>query len=148
MGQLDESFRQRRTASFVAHTFRKLIANNLDIKERTLRMMTRAPFICLLFVSTVSANLLGGLGWSWPASLPNLANLTTWQPGNLADLAPVPFFPDFSAWIPNFFAPTSGLTLDVLENNNHGGLILNLDWSAQNMTFGQGVVVSCNGRTG
>jgi len=147
-------------------------------------MMTRAPFICLLFVSTVSANLLGGLGWSWPASLPSLANLTTWQPGNLANLAPVPFFPDFSAWIPNFFAPTSGLTVDVLENNNqsarlncswigagaesanltllvdgeeqngetvndnHGSLILTLDWSAQNMSVGQGVVVSCNGRTG
>merc|ERR1712211_63117 len=77
-------------ASFVAHTFRKLIANNLDIKGRTVRMMTRAPFICLLFVSTVSANLLGGLGWSWPVSLPSLANLTTWQPGNLANLAPVP----------------------------------------------------------
>ena len=53
-----------------------------------------------------------------PASLPSLANLTTWQPGNLANLAPVPFFPDFSAWIPNFFAPTSGLKLDVLVNNN------------------------------
>ena len=33
-------------------------------------------------------------------------------------------------------------------NDNHGGLILTLDWSAKNMTFGQGVVVSCNGRTG
>merc|ERR1712107_907103 len=152
MGQLDESFRQRRTASFVAHTFRKLIANNLDIKGRTVRMMTRAPFICLLFVSTVSANLLGGLGWSWPVSLPSLANLTTWQPGNLANLAPVPFFPDFSAWIPTFFAPTSGLTLDVLENNNQSAR-LNCSWigagaESANLTFGQGVVVSCNGRTG
>merc|ERR1711988_137940 len=33
-------------------------------------------------------------------------------------------------------------------NDKHGSLILTLDWSAKNMTFGQGVVVSCNGRTG
>jgi len=33
-------------------------------------------------------------------------------------------------------------------NDNHGSLILTLDWSAQNMSVGQGVVVSCNGRTG
>ena len=53
-------------------------------------------------------------------------------------------------------AESANLTLlvDGEEQNgetvidNHGSLTLTLDWSTKNMTVGQGVVVSCNGRTG
>jgi len=138
-------------------------------------MVAQIRFILLLVASTASAGFLDDLGWSWPPKLPNLM-----------DLAPIPSLPNLSALMPSLFAPASGLTLDVLENNNQSarlncswvgagqetanltllvdgeeqkgeevtkeesgnGIVLTLDWSARNLTVGQGVVVSCTGQAG
>jgi len=138
-------------------------------------MVAQVGLVFLLVASTASAGFLDDLGLKWPPNLPNLM-----------DLAPVPSFPDLSALMPALFAPVSGLTLEVLENNNQSarlncswvgagqetanltllvdgeeqkgegvtkeessnGIVLTLDWSARNLTFGQGVVVSCTGQAG
>jgi len=79
-------------------------------------MVAQIRFILLLVASTASAGFLDDLGWSWPPKLPNLM-----------DLAPIPSLPNLSALMPSLFAPASGLTLDVLENNNQSAR-LNCSW--------------------
>jgi len=79
-------------------------------------MVAQVRFVLLLSASTAGASFLDDLGLKWPPNLSNLMNL-----------APVPSFPDLSALMPSLFAPASGITLDVLENNNQSAR-LNCSW--------------------
>jgi len=137
-------------------------------------MVAEVNFVLLLIASTASASFLDDLGLKWPPNMQNLMDLAP-VPSfpDFSALMPSFFAPADSglkldvlennnqsarlncSWV-GTGEETANLTLlvdgkeqeEVTKEASGNGIVLTLDWSARNLTFGQGVVVSCTGQAG